>query len=441
VLAWQKVGFDPIVVALAFAGLWVGSIALQDLYRLRARLTSRREVLDFAKAGVLAAFVTFGLLFLVKMPEVSRLFLIALFPIQTAATIASRLLLRAGLSEARARGMNTRYVLVVGTGTWAEDFADRLERHRELGLRVIGHLRQAEAQTALSRRATQTSPERAVRRPILGDVDDLEMILHNDVVDEVAICLPPAAWGLIEAITRLCEDEGKVVRIPLSEGGFDLPGAMHEVFEGIPVLSLVYGPDRALSLFGKRALDLALSAIALVVLSPLILAVALVIRATDGSPVFFSQPRIGLHGRVFRVLKFRTMVPDAEELLDDLIDQNEISGHAFKLTEDPRTTRTGGWLRRLSIDELPQLVNVLKGEMSLVGPRPPLPREVAAYDVWHRRRLSMKPGITGLWQVTARREGEFDRWVALDLDYIDRWSLWLDIKIMARTIPALIQGR
>jgi lipopolysaccharide/colanic/teichoic acid biosynthesis glycosyltransferase len=143
------------------------------------------------------------------------------------------------------------------------------------------------------------------------------------------------------------------------------------------------------------------------------------------------------------VVKFRTMIADAEERLRELEDRNEIRGHAFKVTDDPRVTRTGAVLRALSLDELPQLWNVLRGEMSLVGPRPPLPREVNQYDVWHRRRLSMKPGITGLWQVAARRESEFDRWVRMDLDYIDRWSLWLDVKIIARTIPAILtqQGR
>jgi lipopolysaccharide/colanic/teichoic acid biosynthesis glycosyltransferase len=137
------------------------------------------------------------------------------------------------------------------------------------------------------------------------------------------------------------------------------------------------------------------------------------------------------------------MVVGAEERLDDLRDRNEVQGHAFKLTDDPRITRVGAWLRRASLDELPQLWNVLNGEMSLVGPRPPLPAEVAGYDVWHRRRLSMKPGMTGLWQVRDRRERNFDRWVMTDLEYIDGWSFWLDLKIMARTIPAVIgrQGR
>jgi lipopolysaccharide/colanic/teichoic acid biosynthesis glycosyltransferase len=190
----------------------------------------------------------------------------------------------------------------------------------------------------------------------------------------------------------------------------------------------------------KRGIDIILSAAALVVLSPFLLGIALVVRIVDGPPVLFRQVRVGLHGRLFQLVKFRSMVPDAEERLAELQAHNEIQGHAFKVTNDPRLTRTGRWLRRTSIDELPQFWNVLRGEMSLVGPRPPLPREVRDYDVWHRRRLSMKPGITGLWQVAARHEPEFDRWVAIDLDYIDRWSLWLDLKIILRTIPAVLAG-
>ena len=160
-------------------------------------------------------------------------------------------------------------------------------------------------------------------------------------------------------------------------------------------------------------------------------------------PILFRQERVGVHGRQFSIVKFRTMVAGAEELLEELKDQNEIRGHAFKLTSDPRITKVGRWLRATSLDELPQLFNVLRGEMSIVGPRPPLVCEVAGYDIWHRRRLSMKPGITGLWQVNGRHEQDFDRWVETDLEYIDGWSFWLDLRIMARTIPAMLhrQGR
>jgi lipopolysaccharide/colanic/teichoic acid biosynthesis glycosyltransferase len=168
------------------------------------------------------------------------------------------------------------------------------------------------------------------------------------------------------------------------------------------------------------------------------LGAALALAFSDGSPILFRQERVGLHGRPFTMFKFRTMVRDAEEQLDEVLHLNERSGAAFKATDDPRITPVGRFLRRTSIDELPQLWNVLTGSMSLVGPRPPLPREVAEYDIWHRRRLSMKPGITGLWQVEARHEPDFDRWVEHDLIYIDGWSIWLDVKILLRTLPALL---
>ena len=162
------------------------------------------------------------------------------------------------------------------------------------------------------------------------------------------------------------------------------------------------------------------------------------IRLREGSPILFRQTRVGFHGRPFTIYKFRTMIPDAEEQLDAVRHLNERDRVAFKATNDPRITPLGRWLRKTSIDELPQLWNVLTGSMSLVGPRPPLPAEVIEYDIWHRRRLSMKPGITGLWQVEARHEPDFDRWVERDLIYIDGWSIWLDIKILAKTLPAVV---
>jgi exopolysaccharide biosynthesis polyprenyl glycosylphosphotransferase len=266
-------------------------------------------------------------------------------------------------------------------------------------------------------------------------------VLHSGIVDEVAICLPAESIALVEPVTRLCEEEGKVVRIPLDDYQITLPGGRIEEFDDISVLSLVYGPDRVVSLVAKQLVDVAASAVALLVLSPVFAVIAAAILVRDGRPILFRQTRVGLHGRPFLVVKFRTMVRDAEARLTELEALNELRGHAFKVTDDPRLTGTGRFLRRTSLDELPQLWNVLLAQMSLVGPRPPLPIEVAGYDLWHRRRLSMKPGITGLWQVQARREPDFDRWVELDLAYIDRWSIWLDLKIMLRTIPAMLQGR
>jgi exopolysaccharide biosynthesis polyprenyl glycosylphosphotransferase len=446
--AWANAGIDGRLLAILYGIGWVTILWLFGLYRLRVRWSARTEVNDVARSVLLMAVATFILLFWLKLPNVSRQFLLLLFPLQVVLTVASRFILRWAFSAARARGLNARFILIVGTGPAAQAFADRIEARREMGLHVIGHLaEQSGGMTAVTAGEPMSiAPGRSLlptSRPILGSVDDIEVVLHTQIVDEVAICLPPSDLAMVEPITRLCEDEGRIVRIPTEETGLTLAGARVEDFDGMRILSLVYGPDRAVALAIKRGLDLFASSVALIVLSPLLALIAIWIRLRDGGPILFRQDRIGEHGRQFRVVKFRTMAPDAEERLAELETRNEIQGQAFKVTDDPRVTRSGRLLRSLSLDELPQLWNVLRGEMSLVGPRPPLPREVDGYDVWHRRRLSMKPGITGLWQVAARREPEFDRWVRIDLDYIDRWSLWLDLKIIARTIPAVIgqQGR
>ena len=432
---WAGLGIDPFAAAAGYALTWVTVLWLQGLYRLRTRWSRRREVTDILIAVLVLGVVVFTALYLFKLPNVSRLFLLLLFTSQAAATILSRAAIHALFVWLRRRGYNTRYMLVVGANPTAEAFADMVERHVELGLRPIGHLAAPDDR--------ERGSDRLVRRPVLGGIDDIERVMHGTVIDEVAICLAIQDAALVEPVTRLCEDEGRVVRIPIADPPLIISGGRLETFHEMTVLSLVYGPDRVVSIAVKRLLDILIAAAAIVVLSPFLLLVALLIRLRDGGPVLFRQQRVGLHGRPFDVVKFRTMVPDAEARLAELEALNEIRGHAFKLTHDPRLTRTGGWLRRTSIDELPQVWNVLLGDMSIVGPRPPLPGEVDAYDIWHRRRLSMKPGITGLWQVAGRRDPDFDRWVRLDLDYIDHWSLWLDLKIVARTIPAVLaqEGR
>jgi exopolysaccharide biosynthesis polyprenyl glycosylphosphotransferase len=426
---WRQIVPVPEGLLLIFAAGWVIALSMNGLYRPRARWSIVREAIDVLQATIILSLVTLSVLFLFRMPDVSRAFMLVLFPSLAAATVAGRVVLRLAMEGLRRQGKNLRFVLVLGAGPRGQAFAAKLESHRELGLRVSGFL--------------DDSP--AFELPsgwqYLGTLEALESVLHGQVIDEVVICLPFSQWTLIDTITRVCEEEGKIVRIPMDVMDRAISVGKVEELDGTPVFSLVSGPDRTLALAAKRLLDLAVSAIGIIVLSPVLLAIAIAIVIDDGRPVFFTQERMGLHGRPFRVIKFRSMSRDAEARLAELEDRNEIQGNAFKITDDPRVTRLGQFLRRTSLDELPQLINVLRGEMSLVGPRPPLPGEVDGYDLWHRRRLSMKPGITGLWQVRARREPEFDRWVAADLEYIDRWSLWLDVKILARTIPAAVQGR
>jgi exopolysaccharide biosynthesis polyprenyl glycosylphosphotransferase len=420
---------DTDLAVAVFVGIWIAVLWAHGLYRSRARLTNRGEVMVVLRATLVQIVITLSLLYVFKLPDVSRLLLIFVFPALAVAAIGIRIVVRELLVLARDRGRNVRYMLILGANTRAKAFADLVESHAELGLKVIGHLGADAADTG-------GTPV----RPVLGMIDDLEEILHTQIVDEVAICLPFAMEELIEQAAYLCEQEGKVVRMPVAPVERVLTGGRLETIDGIGVYSLANGPDRAAALLIKRLLDMAGSAFLLVVLSPLLALLAVLVKSDSPGPALFRQERVGLHGRTFRVLKFRSMCSDAEEQLEQLSRHNRIKGHAFKLDEDPRTTRVGRFLRRCSLDELPQLWNVLRGEMSLVGPRPPLPTEVANYDVWHRRRLSMKPGMTGLWQVDGRNEREFDRWVQTDLEYIDTWSLWLDFKIIARTVPAVLAG-
>ncbi len=424
---WLPFLSQPSAFVLFYAAGWVGVLWVHGLYRPRARWTIRSEAFALAQATVVMAVLTLSVLFIFRLPDISRSYLVLLFPSQWIVALATRVAVRFAFMRLREKGFNLRYVLVVGAGPRAQAFAAKLEDHRELGLRVRGFIDDRPAE--ISRTTWQ----------YLGALDRIEVLLHSEVIDEVAICLPFSEWDKMNAIAHLCEEEGKIVRVPVDVLDHAFAAGRVEELDGTPVYSMITGPDRVIALVVKRAIDVVIAAVGLIALSPVFIATALWIRLRDGTPILFRQVRVGLHGRRFEVLKFRTMVTDAETRYAELVAQSD--PRAFKLTNDPRITTTGRVLRRTSIDELPQLWNVLRGDMSLVGPRPAPPREVDGYDLWHRRRLSMKPGITGLWQVTARRSEDFDDRAQLDLSYIDRWSLWLDVKILARTIPAAFEGR
>jgi exopolysaccharide biosynthesis polyprenyl glycosylphosphotransferase len=417
---WRPLLDQPLVVALAYATVWIVTLWFQGLYRPRARWSVRSEALAIARSTILFGLAVGTVLFAFKLPDVSRLFLIMLFPSQWAVALATRIALRIGFEWLRRQGFNTRYVLVVGAGARGQAFAAKLEAHRELGLRVVGFV---------DDEVMDPPPD----RPRLGGLDDLEDLLHHRVIDEVAICLPFSQWDRVNAIAAACEEEGKIVRIPVDLLDRTIAAGRLEDLDGTPVYSLVSGPDRAVALLAKRAVDVIVATVVMILGSPLFLGVLAWVWLRDGRPIFFRQTRVGLHGRTFQMLKFRTMVPDAEARLPSLLPRSEVNGAAFKLTDDPRITPTGHVLRRTSLDELPQLWNVLRGDMSLVGPRPCIPYETEQYEEHHFERFSVPAGLTGLWQVTARARSPFAEALELDVLYARSWSFWGDVLLLLKT--------
>jgi exopolysaccharide biosynthesis polyprenyl glycosylphosphotransferase len=275
----------------------------------------------------------------------------------------------------------------------------------------------------------------------LGDIDSIERVLHDEPVDHVLFYPPYHRPAEIAAQLTACETVGVRAELVLETAHpSDSVPRMLEMY-GRPFLSFDPAPKPPERLALKHAFDWITSVILLVVFSPIFLVVAVAILITMGRPIFFTQPRAGLFGRQFRMIKFRTMVNDAEAKQAALAGQNEMTGPVFKVTNDPRITRLGGFLRKTSIDELPQLVNVFLGQMSLVGPRPLPIKEQQKIRGWHRRRLSMKPGITGIWQVSGRNNIDFEDWMKLDYRYVDDWSLRLDLVILVKTVPVVLLGR
>jgi len=273
-------------------------------------------------------------------------------------------------------------------------------------------------------------------------VEQLNSVIANHAIDEVLVALPMDKYGsLVETIVHECEEQGIIVRVRTGMSRLQIARSSMDELEGVPVMTFQSGPPDSWQLIMKRGIDILGSVALLVALAPLFALVMLLIRLESQGSIFFAQERIGLNKRRFRMLKFRTMVDGADRLQHMLEDLNEADGPVFKIKKDPRITRVGKFLRRFSIDEFPQLINVLLGDMSLVGPRPLPVRDVERIDIrWQKRRFSIKPGLTCLWQVSGRSDIGFNEWVRLDLDYIDRWSLGLDLLILLKTIPAVFKG-
>ncbi len=345
--------------------------------------------------------------------------------------LGEKLCLRISSRYVRSRGFNYRTVLIVGANAAGLKIADSIHGHRFWGYRILGFVTNDQP----------PEPSWPGRFPILGELKHLPRIIESNVVDDVIFAVSRRDLDRLEDLFLSLQEQGIRTRFAVNLFPHTQARVELEELDGIPLLSFATTPTSQLPLMAKRLLDVALSSLLLLLSLPAVGAIALLIKVTSHGNVLFRQIRCGLNGRIFTLYKFRTMVEDAEERRRELEHLNEMQGPVFKLRSDPRITALGRLLRRFSLDELPQLWNVVRGDMSLVGPRPPIPEEVARYQRWQRRRLSMKPGLTCLWQVSGRNQIDFDQWMQLDLEYIDSWSPLLDLKILLRTIPAVLSGR
>jgi len=428
----MRIKLSNFVIFLGFMIAWHMIFSLFRLYQSRRLSSVHQEAMDVTKATAAAATVLLVGAIVVHIRLVTPIFVIFFWAVSTFGTMTSRFLLRWVLRRLRLRGRNLRNVVIVGSNARARAYARSIESRPELGFRVRGFADFAE-------RSTQIESDGYA---FVANFDNFPEFLRRNVVDEVVVALPmKSLYQQAAQIVGQCEEQGVVTRCLSDLFNMKSGSARAEQVEGQPVTTITTAGMDGLSLLLKRLIDFLSSCVLLTLLSPIFLIVAFIIKMTCPGPVFFVQERIGINKRRFNLIKFRTMMVDAEKRIHQLEHLNEVKGPAFKIKNDPRITGIGRFLRKASIDELPQIINVLKGDMSLVGPRPLPVRDYEGFDAdWHRRRFSVKPGITCLWQCNGRSNVSFDRWMELDMEYIDNWSLWLDLKILLMTIPAVLKG-
>ena len=411
------------------AGVWPLGLQLVSLERARGRQGLAGPFGRLAVVALLAVLVEPAAAFLLRAP-VPRWLPLVSAGAQGAALAGLRGLTAGWVASLRRGAHRVRNVLIAGSGPRAAYVADVIARNPAWGLRVVGFVDRREGLRPI-----------AVPGEQLFDPSSIDELLCDQVIDEMIVACPRSKLdGFLPVVDRATA-AGVPITLLSDIFGDLLPAPRVERFGTLPALSFapVHHPPAALAV--KRLLDIAGASLGLLLAAPILAAAALAIKSSSPGPVLFRQVRCSLHGRHFVMPKLRTMALEAEGRREELEARNEMDGPVFKIREDPRVTRIGRLLRRTSLDELPQLWSVLKGDMSLVGPRPPLPVEVAAYRTFERRRLSMRPGLTCLWQVSGRNEIGFEDWVRLDLEYIDTWSLAGDLRILARTLPAVLTGR
>lgn len=423
---------ELLVYAGPFWFAWFWSALSLHLFRASRKDDLVFQVYNVAKASVISLSLCAVAVIYIG-PRVPQADVLTSFGAISFALIAAyRSLMVLGFWVARQYGYNFSHVLLVGANERTLHLVETLFRHARFGYRIVGILEDDTQRLEMFHK---------YEIPRLGGFHDLDEVLTRNIVDEVHLCLPVRSYyETIQSMAHLCVGTGVSVRLVADL--FPLRLATSRLFriEDIPMLSLSTVPESTFQLALKRLMDIVGSTALLVAFSPVFLVTAILIRMDSPGPVLFLQERVGRNQRRFRMIKFRSMVRDAEQRREGLEAFNEADGPVFKMKNDPRVTRVGRVIRKTSIDELPQLVNVLRGEMSLVGPRPLPPAEIE-HESWNqRRRLSVKPGMTGLWQVSGRSDLSFKEWVNLDLNYIDNWSIFLDVYILIKTLVVVLRG-
>ena len=415
----------------AFLITWAAVGYFSSFYRDLELSNPIQLILNIVSQLGVVLVVIYAGLYLFRRADVSRTYVLLIGAVDFVLLVIGRAATYSGVSWMRDRLKRYHYLLIVGCGPRAREMAALIEESRGMGLRLIGFVDPNSGNASLE----NVGGYRVHR------IEELAGILQQEVVDEIVFAVSMQELARLEPVMQHCAEVGMRTRVQLEF----LPAAYSRIylekFRDVLLLSLSSAPDSELRLFFKRIFDVALSFVALIAFSPVLLCIAAMIRVTSPGPVLFRQTRCGLGGRRFMLYKFRSMINNAEQMRAELHQLNELDGPVFKISDDPRITTVGRWLRRFSLDELPQLWNILRGDMSFVGPRPAVPEEVEQYEDWQRRRLRMRPGLTCTWVLEGRNHVDFNRWMQLDLTYIDNWSLWLDFKIFLRTIPIVLSGR
>ncbi|MFC3771463.1 sugar transferase [Paenibacillus sp. GCM10012303] len=396
------------------------------IFTFRSNFGLSDELLKMTRAYSLAILLTVGISFLLKIDEYSRIVIVSYWIGVILWSAILRWIKRKVYFSFATKGIVSRNVLIVGAGKMGHLIMDELSANKWLGYRIIGFV-------------DDDTNKYENHIQFLGATTAINKIIGQHVIDELIITIPSER----DLVNKILRDLRKIdIKINIIPDMFNLVTSTVQFgsINALPVVTLVKTPMRGTGLLLKRIFDLLGASLLIVLISPILLATALAIKTTSKGPIIYTQQRLGKNGKIFKMYKFRSMVVNADQIKEKLVHLNESDGLAFKIKNDPRITPVGRFIRKYSIDELPQFFNILKGDMSLVGPRPPLPNEVERYGDWEWRRLEVLPGITGLWQVSGRSDLSFQQWMNLDVYYIENWSLALDIKIMLKTISVVMKG-